>query len=180
MPTGIFAQQHGYNSVFLEWNNPATNFGQLTYFAPDDAQLETFGLSYANLSYETAIAFDAVTLGAYKGQKLTSVGFYPMEAQGGWTINLYTRDAAGKLQKFYTQPVTQQLNYGERNVVTLTTPQDVPANELLVSVEVAVTTASKRISALDNVHAVKGKSDLLRVTTDDDFESIGDIMEFRE
>lgn len=176
-PTGFFAQQHGYNSVFLEWNNPATNFGQLTYFAPDDAQLETFGLSYANLSYETAIAFDAVTLSAYKGQKLTSVGFYPMEAQGGWTINLYTRDAAGKLQKFYTQPVTQQLNYGERNVVTLTTPQDVPANELLVSVEVAVTTASKRISALDNVHAVRGKSDLLRVTTDDDFESIGDIME---
>lgn len=100
----FFAQQHGYNSVFLEWNNPATNFGQLTYFAPDDAQLETFGLSYANLSYETAIAFDAVTLSAYKGQKLTSVGFYPMEAQGGWTINLYTRDAAASFRSSTHSP----------------------------------------------------------------------------
>ena len=74
-------------------------------FNPDNANLETFGLSFDGESYETAIAFDAVTLSAYKGQKLTSVGFYPMEAQGGWTINLYTRSTDGKLQKFYTQPL---------------------------------------------------------------------------
>lgn len=146
-------------------------------FNPDNANLETFGLSFDGESYETAIAFDAVTLSAYKGQKLTSVGFYPMEAQGGWTINLYTRSADGKLQKFYTQPVTQKLNYGERNVVKLDTPQNLPSGELLVSVEVKVTEASQRITELDFGRAVKGSSDLLRLTTEPDFYSMGNLME---
>lgn len=146
-------------------------------FNPDNANLETFGLSFDGESYETAIAFDAVTLSAYKGQKLTSVGFYPMEAQGGWTINLYTRSTDGKLQKFYTQPVTQRLNYGERNVVKLDTPQNLPSGELLVSVEVKVTEASQRITALDFGRAVKGSSDLLRLTTEPDFYSMGNLME---
>lgn len=145
--------------------------------AGDNANLETFGLSFDGESYETAIVFDAVTLSAYKGQKLTSVGFYPMEAQGGWTINLYTRSTDGKLQKFYTQPVTQRLNYGERNVVKLDTPQNLPSGELLVSVEVKVTEASQRITALDFGRAVKGSSDLLRLTTEPDFYSMGNLME---
>lgn len=146
-------------------------------FNPDNANLETFGLSLDGESYETAIAFDTVTLSAYKGHKLTSVGFYPMEAQGGWTINLYTRSTDGKLQKFYTQPVTQRLNYGERNVVKLDTPQNLPSGELLVSVEVKVTEASQRITALDFGRAVKGSSDLLRLTTEPDFYSMGNLME---
>ena len=146
-------------------------------FNPDNANLETFGLSFDGESYETAIVFDAVTLSAYKGQKLTSVGFYPMEAQGGWTINLYTRSTDGKLQKFYTQPVTQRQNYGERNVVKLDTPQNLPSGELLVSVEVKVTEASQRITALDFGRAVKGSSDLLRLTTEPDFYSMGNLME---
>lgn len=74
-PTNLFAQQHGYSAAYMEWNNPSTNFGALTYFNPDNANLETFGLSFDGESYETAIVFDAVTLSAYKGQKLTSVGF---------------------------------------------------------------------------------------------------------
>lgn len=176
-PTNLFAQQHGYSAAYMEWNNPSTNFGALTYFNPDNANLETFGLSFDGESYETAIAFDAVTLSAYKGQKLTSVGFYPMEAQGGWTINLYTRSTDGKLQKFYTQPVTQRLNYGERNVVKLDTPQNLPSGELLVSVEVKVTEASQRITALDFGRAVKGSSDLLRLTTEPDFYSMDNLME---
>lgn len=176
-PTNLFAQQHGYSAAYMEWNNPSTNFGALTYFNPDNANLETFGLSFDGESYETAIVFDAVTLSAYKGHKLTSVGFYPMEAQGGWTINLYTRSTDGKLQKFYTQPVTQRLNYGERNVVKLDTPQNLPSGELLVSVEVKVTEASQRITALDFGRAVKGSSDLLRLTTEPDFYSMGNLME---
>lgn len=100
-----------------------------------------------------------------------------MEAQGGWTINLYTRSTDGKLQKFYTQPVTQRLNYGERNVVKLDTPQNLPSGELLVSVEVKVTEASQRITALDFGRAVKGSSDLLRLTTEPDFYSMGNLME---
>lgn len=81
------------------------------------------------------------------------------------------------MQKFYTQPVTQRLNYGERNVVKLDTPQNLPSGELLVSVEVKVTEASQRITALDFGRAVKGSSDLLRLTTEPDFYSMGNLME---
>ena len=81
------------------------------------------------------------------------------------------------MQKFYTQPVTQRLNYGERNVVKLDTPQNQPSGELLVSVEVKVTEASQRITALDFGRAVKGSSDLLRLTTEPDFYSMGNLME---
>lgn len=175
----LYDMETGKKSAIL----PAVDNDDLDFFDisgnfnPDNANLETFGLSFDGESYETAIVFDAVTLSAYKGQKLTSVGFYPMEAQGGWTINLYTRSADGKLQKFYTQPVTQRLNYGERNVVKLDTPQNLPSGELLVSVEVKVTEASQRITALDFGRAVKGSSDLLRLTTEPDFYSMGNLME---
>ena len=81
------------------------------------------------------------------------------------------------MQKFYTQPVTQRLNYGERNVVKLDTPQNLLSGELLVSVEVKVTEASQRITALDFGRAVKGSSDLLRLTTEPDFYSMGNLME---
>lgn len=81
------------------------------------------------------------------------------------------------MQKFYTQPVTQRLNYGERNVVKLDTPQNLPSGELLVSVEVKVTEALQRITALDFGRAVKGSSDLLRLTTEPDFYSMGNLME---
>lgn len=175
----LYDMETGKKSAIL----PAVDNDDLDFFDisgnfnPDNANLETFGLSLDGESYETAIVFDAVTLSAYKGQKLTSVGFYPMEAQGGWTINLYTRSTDSKLQKFYTQPVTQKLNYGERNVVKLDTPQNLPSGELLVSVEVKVTEASQRITALDFGRAVKGSSDLLRLTTEPDFYSMGNLME---
>lgn len=175
-PQSLFAKQHGYNSAYMEWSNPATNFGSLTYLNPDDASMETFGLSVDGLSYETAIYYDKTTLSAYAGQKITSVGFYPLEKQGGWKVNLYTYDEAGKLKKLYTQDVTQTLDYGKRNVVALTTPQDVPSGDLVVALEVAVTEASQSINAFDNGRGVNGYSDLLRLTTDADFYSFGDLM----
>ena len=175
-PQSLFAKQHGYNSAYMEWSNPATNFGSLTYLNPDDANMETFGLSVDGISYETAIYYDKATLSAYNGQKITSVGFYPLENQGGWKVNLYTYDEAGKLKKFYTQDVTQTLDCGKRNVVMLTTPQDVPSGDLIVALEVAVTEPSQSINAYDNGRGVNGYSDLLRLTTDDDFYSFGELM----
>lgn len=46
-----------------------------------------------------------------------------------------------------------------------------------MSVEVKVTEASQRITALDFGCAVKGSSDLLRLTTEPDFYSMGNLME---
>lgn len=176
-PEDLYTHQHGYNNAYMEWSAPTTNFGSLTYFDKDGANMDAFGYSSTNASYETAIRLDSVTTSAYKGQKITSVGFYPMSEQGGWKVNLYTYDANDKLQLLYSQPVTQTLKYGERNVVTLATPQNVPAGELVVAIEVAVTTASQSINALDYGRSKEGYSDLLRMTTEDNFYSFGQLYQ---
>lgn len=177
VPDGLFAQQHSYNSAYLEWNAPYTNYSSLNYFDANDANVQTWGLGVADLSYETAIRFDKEELDAYAGQKITSVGFYPMEQQGGWKINLYTYDASGALKRFYTQNVTQQLNYGTRNVVALDTPQDLPQGDLLVALEVAVNKESSSINAYDYGRAKDGYTDLLRLTSEPDFYSLGQLFQ---
>lgn len=176
-PTAILAQQHGYNSAHLEWGMPETNFSSLTYFNRDGADIETFGVGYDDVTYETAIKFDQSTLAAYTGQKITAVGFYPIEAQNGWTVNIYTYDANGNLQLLKSQPVTQELNYGARNVVTLSEPVDIPAGDLVIATQVNVAKASQSINTLDYGRAVKGYSDLVRESTDADFYSMGETME---
>ena len=181
-PEGLYTKQHGYNSAYLEWSAPQTNFGGLTYYNAEDADIETFGFGTNDVSYETAIAFDKEQLSAYKGQKIYSVGFYPLEEQGGWTVSLYTHNDDGKLQKLYSQPVSQKLEYGKRNIVKLNTPQDVPSGDLIIATEVAVTTPSQAINAEDYGRGVEGYSDLVRITqmngqSEDDFYSIGQTMQ---
>ena len=176
-PEGLFTRQHGYNSAYFEWSAPASNYSSLGYFDTDNASIETFGLGLDGVSYETAVRFDETALSAYRGQQITSVGFYPLEEQGGWVINLYTHDSDGKLKLFYTQPVTGDINYGSRNYVKLNTPQDIPAGDLIVATEVAVTTASQSINALDYGHATEGYTDLVRMKGEEDFYSIGEQMQ---
>ncbi len=181
-PEGLYAKQHGYNSAYLDWSAPQTNFGGLTYYNAQDANIETFGFGIENVSYETAIAFDEEQLSAYKGQKIYSVGFYPLEEQGGWNINIYTHGDDGKLKQLYSQKVDQKLNYGKRNVVKLNTPQDIPSGDLIIATEVTVTTASQAINAEDYGRAVEGYSDLVRISNmdgqaEEDFSSIGQQMQ---
>lgn len=175
-PNTLFAQQRGYNSAYLQWNAPHTNFGSLTYFDPETASLEGFGIA-SKVNFENAVRFDSTMTAAYKGQKISSVGFYPLSEQGGWKINLYTYNADGSLQLLYSQPVTQKLNYDERNTVALNTPVDVPAGELIVAVEVTVATPSQNIIGLDYGKSTKNYTDMLRVVGEDQFYSIGDVFE---
>lgn len=176
-PSGLYTRQQGYNSAYVEWSAPSTNFGALTYYNTDDADIETFGLGLDGVSYETAVKFDKATLDAYKGQKLTSVSFYPLEKQGGWKINLYTHDANGKLTRIYSQPVSDDINYGSPCTVKLDTPLDLPSGDLIIATEVAVKQASQSINALDYGRAVEGYTDLIRVTSENDFYSIGQQMQ---
>lgn len=176
-PEGLFARQHGYNSAYVEWTAPVTNYGALTYFDADNSSVETFGLGLEGVSYETGIRFDETQTSAYQGQKITAVSFYPLEAQGGWKINLYTHDNTGKLQRLYSQNVTGNINYGMTNTVKLDTPQDIPSGDLIIATEVAVTTPSQSINALDYGHAQEGYTDLVRMSSEADFYSIGEQMQ---
>ncbi len=175
-PSAIFTQQRGYNNAYMNWTAPATNYSSLTYFNPEEADMQGFGLSSSGSAFETAVKFDAVTTSAYKGQKIRSVGFYPLSEQGSWKINLYTRNTEGKLQLIYSQPVSQQLVYGERNDVKLAEPQNMPDGELLVAVEVNVTTAAQNIIGENFGQATERTTDLLRKTDEADFYSIGEYF----
>ena len=176
-PQNVFAQQRGYSSAHMEWEAPKSNLGTMTYFDAEDADKETFGLNLENQSFETGVLFGKAQASAYKGMKLKAVAFYPLSEQGGWKINVYTRDAIGSLQLLASQTVSQQLALGERNVVRLDGPVDIPDGDLLVAAEVLVTEPSLATNILDTRKATEGYSDLVRLTTEADFYSIGALMQ---
>ena len=176
-PSAIFATQRGYSSAYAEWTAPQTNFASLTYYDANNANLQGFGVNATGYVYENAIRFDKSTVSAYKGQKITAVGFCPMSEQTYWKINLYTYDNEGALKNFWSQKVTQQLVYGERNVVVLEQPQDMPDGELLVAVEVSVGQPSQNITGMDYGRTVHQYSDLLRLTSEPDFYSVGNVYQ---
>lgn len=177
MPQALFTQQHGYNSVYMEWAAPESNLGSLGYFNVENADQETFGLNLQDESFETAVLFDKTKTEAYQGMQLSAVGFYPLSEQGGWKINIYTHAADGSLSKIYSQNVTQAVTCGERNVVKLDAPVSIPDGDLIVAAEVKVTDTSLPTNTMDASTATKGYTDLVRLVTEADFYSIGELME---
>lgn len=176
-PIKLLAQQRGYNSAYMEWDKPQTNFSSLTYYDRANANLESFGVSEDNAKYEIAIRIDSTQASAYRGQQVQKVSFYPMSEQNSWTVKLYTHDANGKLQLLYSQPVSQQLNYGKQNTIELTEPVDVPSGDLLVAIAVEAPEASDAINGMGTNTATKGYSDLVKMADEDDFYSIGELMQ---
>lgn len=177
-PGSLFAQQQGYNSAYLEWTEPATNFSLLAYYNNATADVLPFGLGSKGDSFETAICLSKAKVSAYAGMKISEVGFYPMSEQANWKLNVYTHNAEGKLQLLYTQPITQTLDYGKRNVVKLDKPMDIVA-DMIIAIEVSVTNTNvSGIVGYVNGMATYGIDDLTRMTGtngDDEFTSFGQM-----
>lgn len=174
-PYNLYARQMGYNNAYFQWQAPLSNLVNKCYVNMEEANIQGFGVSVSGLSFENAIRFSAEEVAAYAGHKLRSVAFYPMSAQSGWKVNLYTYDETGALKKLYTQNITQTLNYGTWNIVKLTTPQDLPQGELIVAIEVTASNATMNVTGMDFGHATEQWSDLLRQTSESDFYSISEM-----
>ena len=173
-PLSLYAQQHGYNAAYLGWDSPESNFGKLSYFDKTTDKVDGFGVNEDALTYENAIRFNGYNTAAYKGKQISAVSFYPMSEQKSWAINVYTLDDKNELKKLYSQPITQQLVYGEKNTVKLTTPVAMPEGELIVAIQVEVTTPSMNITGMCYGKSTEEYSDLLREVGEDDmFYSIG-------
>ena len=126
-PVNLFAHQVREANVLLEWDAPKSNFTVKNYYDDTD-KLTGFGAD--DLSFEVAINIPADEMVYYKNQKLTSVNFCPMSPQKKWVLNVYTKDTStGELTQVYTQPITQQLNYGRFNSVVLDTPLSLPEDK---------------------------------------------------
>ena len=174
-PVALYARQRGYNSAVAQWMRPDSNFPTKTYYDANTDNLQGFGVNVEGFEYENAIRFSKAEMSAYKNLKIRSVGFCPMSEQASWKINLYTYSEDGALVKFYSQNVTQELNYGQKNTVVLDTPQNVPDGELVVAVEVSVSSASQNITGMCYGKSVDEYSDLLRLTYEPDFYSLNSM-----
>lgn len=173
-PQALFVRQKGVNGSYLEWEVPATNLVAKSYVDLSNVNMSAFGVNAAaGLSgFETAIRVSAEEMACYAGCKLTQVSFYPMSEQKGWTINVYTRDAEGKLQKIASQKVVQKLDYRHRNTVKLDNPVALPAGELIIGIQVDLGNTTSEVIGMDMGTLNAGNGDLLRQVTEDDFYSL--------
>lgn len=162
-PNKLFAHQVREANGMLQWEAPKSNLSLKRYYSDND---EITGFGANGTSFECAVNFPADEIALYKGQKLTSVNFYPMSAQKGWTLNVYTKDTkTGELTQIYTQPITQDLNYGKANTVPLTTPVSLPTDkDFYVAIAVKADEYVGGYNVLGEVNGVftEGCSDLLR------------------
>ena len=171
-PQNLYSRQVGYNDAMIRWQHPESNLITKKYFDLANSNVRGFGVSVDDITFENAIRFGAAEVKAYAGCKVKSVQFYPMSNQTGWKVNLYTYNAEGALQQIYTQDITQSLEMGKLNTVELDTPQDLPDGELIVAIQVTVSTASQNVLGMDYGQATEEYSDLLRQIAEADFYSI--------
>ena len=174
-PLSVGARQKGFNGARLQWTAPASNLFTKSYVPAGESSADGFGVSNTVSAFEVAVKFDADEMACYSGSTIREVAFYPLEEQGGFSINIYTRNADGTLELIKSQPVTQTLKLRERNVVTLDEPVSVPEGELIVAVQTNVVASSNSIVGTLYGKYQAGYSDLLRQVGEDDFYSLYDM-----
>lgn len=169
-PYSLFARQKGANSAWVSWKVPMSDMAHKRYFDIDATDFTGFAV-YAPIDMEVAVRYSKAEVAAYAGHKLAEVSFWPMPGHEAWRLNVYTRAADNSLQLLYTQPVTQELDYGTLNTVRLDTPLDLPSGDLIVAVGVTANADAEQVVGAQNGPVVPGYSDLLRQSSDSDFFS---------
>lgn len=176
VPQAFFVRQKGVNGIRAQWEAPASNLITRNWYDLSTANKQGFGVNFTDFSFEVAVGFDADEMACYDGCKIQKVAFYPMCELPSWAINVYSYSADGSLNLVATQPITQKLTYGERNIVTLDTPVALPEGKLVVAIQAQVgQEALARIIGMDYGQVTEGYSDLLRMVGEDDFSSLGEI-----
>lgn len=162
-PIHLFARQSREANAKLFWEVPKSNLTVKNYYNSDD---EVTGFGANDLSFECAIRIPEDEMTLYKSQKLTSVNFYPMSKQKGWTVNVYSKDpSTGELKMLYTQPISQTLNYGKSNNVQLETPLALPeGKDIYVAIAIYANENNDSYNVIGEVNgkSISGSTDLLR------------------
>lgn len=173
-PTDLHARMKGYNDVLVSWREPQTNNPLLRYY--EDGVNIDGGFGGSNTSFEAAVRFDKGDIQHYSGYKLTSVRFCPKEEVLSWAVNIYSGQ-----ELVYTQPITQQLQYGHINTVKLNEPLPVPQDgDLYIAIQanVASTSTSSNIVGMTYGTTKAGYSDLIRTVSEESwFYSLNDRSE---
>ena len=169
-PRSLYARQRGYNSAALTWDTPATNLIEKKYYDPTANMI---GFGGGNLSFEFAIKYDKEEMDVYDGYRISKVTFVPRTEQTSWEIKIYSGN-----ELVYSQPVTQELTYGEENVVVLDTPVEVSSltDDVICAIAVTVPSdvQSSNVVGMIDGKCVPGYSDLVHLSTETEFYSLAE------
>ncbi len=170
-PEGLMARQKGAYSIVSEWQAPGTNLINKSWYTPSTANLRGFGIGVDAQTIELGIGFEQEEMANYAGYSIRKVTFYPMSEQWDWKVNIYQYEGETPVC-IYSQPITQELVYKQRNTVVLDQPVPVPTEgDVIVAIEVTVPYASMNVIGMDYGRNNPGYSDLLRLSEDPDFYS---------
>ncbi len=159
-----------YNDLKLRWSAPESNLPTATYFDPQK-QLSGFGGGVMSFSVAICLPYDIVNNYA-EHYSIARVAFMPRNVEALYTIKIYVNDAevASQLVDNTT------LRYNDMNVVDLTQPVSVKANDkVLVAIDVDASKfniASNDVIGANYGYVVTGYSDLLRQATEADYYSL--------
>lgn len=171
-PFALFSRQKGINDAHVSWAAPSGKVIKKGYFNPDI--VDNFGFSvYEPLTMEGAIRFDKGELACYSGYKIEEVSFTPLSPMNGWKVNIYTVGNDGALSRIFSQTINQELEYKQLNTVKLSSPVDIPSQDLIVAIEVDVQNSSE-VMAAQMGPVTPGYSDLLRKSDEPKFYSAFD------
>lgn len=171
-PWGLFLRQKGVNSIFCQWETPASNMITKNWYNAKTANLAGFGIAADDVDIEMGVRFDSDELALYAGNIINSVGFVPMSQQDAVSLNIYKYDADGQLQLLHTQVVDQSLDIRKVNRVLLDEPLVLPENsDVVVAFSFHVNAGTNDIIGMDHGRYIPGYSDLVRFTDENDFYS---------
>lgn len=175
-PWGLFLRQKGINSIYCQWEKPATNLITKNWYNARTANISGFGVGMSGAEIEMGVRFPKDELALYEGCRIASVNFVPLSQQQDVKMNIYCYDAEGNLQLLHTQNVDQALDIRENNKVMLDEPLALPLNsDVVVSFSFYVETASNKVLAIDYGRCTPGYTDLIRFVDEADFYSYGNM-----
>lgn len=160
-PHSLAGRQQGFNRVNLDWEAPAFNSGNLSYF---DLESSTDGIGTAmgDITMEIAVMFPAEQMDLYRNASLKSVSFTPLSDCDKWKLCLYNTTASGALREIYSQEITQQIKTGEANNIILDTPYVCDGKALIVGIQAYSKEPNVRLFGFQEGKCQPGFSDLLR------------------
>lgn len=171
-PWGLFLRQKGVNSIYAQWEKPASNLITKNWYNMKTANLAGFGIGTGGVDIEMAVKFDKEEMALYDGCRISGVNFIPMGQQKPAAVNIYRRDANNQLELVHTQTVNQNMDTRKINRIAFDSPVALPENsEVIVALRFLVTEASNNIIGMDHGRYNAGYSDLVRFTDEADFYS---------
>lgn len=170
-PHSLAGRQQGFNRVNLDWEAPAFNSGNLSYF---DLESSTDGIGTAmgNITMEIAVMFPAEQMDLYRNASLKSVSFTPLSDCDQWKLCLYNTTASGALREIYSQQITQRIKTGEANNIILDTPYVCDGKALIVGIQAYSKEPNVRLFGFQEGNASRATATFSATSTAPTFLSI--------